>query len=207
MRDARLKIRGSFFGKHVLVQARHGRVDFLHHAAEITDQRTAFASEIVDAGLARAVEVGVWLQKGFRHARWHGDTDKAIAKQTGNPNGEFASLRNLHVIINLERNGDPVAFANDTRSARNFADTRAREQNIRAFQQSAGIAETDGEGVVSFETLPQSAELHHERAEHRQPGENKNADLKFQTSLVPVHFEFLLSILALLWRRLCQPPK
>src|SRR5438093_12778348 len=172
------------------MQPSDGRVDLLVNAPQVAHERAAVAGKIVDAGLARAVEVGVWLQKVFRHARWHGDTDKAIAKQTGTANGEFASLWNFHVIINLQLDGDTVSFADQTRPARNFPDARAREQNVRSFQQAAGVTEADRKRIVSFETFPQPAKLHHQRTQHRQSGKNKDADLKFQTSLVPVHFAF-----------------
>src|SRR5437016_11175060 len=117
MRDARLEVLGACFGKHILIQPRDGSVDLLDNAAQVAHQRAAFASEIVNAGIARAVEVSVWLQKGFRRAGRHRDTDKAIAEQAGTADREFASLRNFHVIINLERNRDTVAFANETRPA------------------------------------------------------------------------------------------
>src|SRR6266403_3926686 len=190
MRNARPKILGRLFGKHVVVQSRHGGVDLLDNTAKIANQRTAFAGEIVDTGLTRAIEIGVWLQEFCRHTGWHGDTDKAIAKQTGTANGEFASLWNFHVIINLQGDGDAVSFADQTRPARNFPDARAREQTVRSFQQAAGVAKADRKRIVSFETFPQPAELHHQRAQHCQPGKNKDANLKFQTSLVPVHFAF-----------------
>src|SRR6266480_6085868 len=101
MRNARLQIRGSFFGKDILVQARHRCVEFLHDAAEITDQCATFAGEIVDAGFAGAIEVGVWLQEFCRYARRHSDTDKSVTKQTGTSNREFASFGNFYVIVNL----------------------------------------------------------------------------------------------------------
>src|SRR5437762_1116684 len=190
MRNARPEILGSLFGKHVFVQPPHGGVDLLNNTAKIANQRAAFAGEIVDTGLTRAIEIGVWLQEFCRHTGWHGDTDKAIAKQTGTANSKFAFLRNFHVIINLQRDGDTVSFADQTWPARNFPDARAREQNVRSFQQAAGVTEADRKRIVSFETFPQPAKLHHQRTQHRQSGKNKDADLKFQTSLVPVHFAF-----------------
>ena len=55
MRNARPEIRSRFLGKNLLVQARYSRIEFLHNPANVTDQRATFASEIVDAGLARSI--------------------------------------------------------------------------------------------------------------------------------------------------------
>ena len=42
--------------KCLLIQARDRRVDILHRAAQILDQRAAFPREIVEAGFARPVD-------------------------------------------------------------------------------------------------------------------------------------------------------
>src|SRR5207249_11036144 len=57
----------------------------------------------------------------------------------------FASFRDLNVIINLQRHIHALAFANHSWTARDFTDLRAREQNIRTFQQSTRVIEADGE--------------------------------------------------------------
>src|SRR5262249_23806297 len=101
--------------------------------------------------------------------------------------GEFASLRNFDVIVNLQRNGDPITFTNQARAARNLADPRAGQQDVRAFQQTTRVVKSDGERVVSLEPFPQPAELHHQRAEHREAVKNKNAYFEFHPRLVPVH--------------------
>jgi hypothetical protein len=43
--------------------------------------------------------------------------------------------------------------------------------------------------------------LDEQRAYHRQSHKNKNTNFKFQTSLVPVHIECLLSVLLLIFAR------
>src|SRR5438552_18797071 len=130
MRNARPEILGSLFGEHGFVQRRHGGVDRLDNTAKIANQRAAFAGEIVDTGLTRTIEIGVWLQEFCRHTGWHGDTNKAIAKQTGTANRKFASVWNCHVIINLQLDRDTVSFAYQSWPVRIFAVARAREYAV-----------------------------------------------------------------------------
>jgi hypothetical protein len=53
---------------------------------------------------------------------------------------------------------------NQPRTVCDFSDSRTGEQDIGAFQQPACIVEANGEGVISFETLPKPAELYDQRA-------------------------------------------
>src|SRR6266513_2448377 len=117
MRNARLEILRRLFGENILIQARHSGVEFLDNATQVANQRPAFTSEIVDTGLTRAIEVSIWLQEFCRRAGWHSDTDEAISQQTRTPNREFTAIRNFNVIVNLQRNGNAVAFADQTRPA------------------------------------------------------------------------------------------
>src|SRR4029077_17412962 len=110
--------------------------------------------------------------------------------------GELASVRNLYVIINLQRHFDAVAFANHARAASDFSNSRAGEQNIGPFQKAARIGKSDRERIISFEAFTQPTELHDQRAEHRQADKDKCGDFEFQTSLAPIHLEILLSNLS-----------
>src|SRR5205823_14868010 len=102
MRNARPEILGSLFGKHVFVQPRHGGVDLLNNTAKIANQRAAFAGEIVDTWLTRAIEIWVWSQVFCRGTGWRRDTDKASAKHTGTAFATFAFLRHFYVLINVQ---------------------------------------------------------------------------------------------------------
>src|SRR6266516_1811180 len=99
MLHARLQILHVRRGECVLIQTVHRRVDLLHGHTEIGHKRAAFAREIVNAGLSHAADVGVWRQKSLRLPRRHDHVYEAIAEQPGTSDGEFATFRNLNVLI------------------------------------------------------------------------------------------------------------
>src|SRR5439155_16238607 len=136
------------------IQAVHSRVDLLDRPAEIVHESAAFARQIVDAGLARTADIRVRRQIRLRLPRRHRYIYEPIAKQTRTSDCEFGAFRDLNVIINFHRHSHATAFPNQPWSVRDLSNSRAGEQDIRAFQESARIVEADGEGVISFETLP-----------------------------------------------------
>src|SRR5438094_9758289 len=101
MLHARLQILHVRRGECVLIQAVHSRVDLWHSPAEIGHKRAAFACEIVNAGFSRAADVGVWREKSLPLPGRHQQVYEGITEQTGTSDCEFASFRNLNVIINL----------------------------------------------------------------------------------------------------------
>src|SRR5439155_7327773 len=123
----------------------------------------------------------------FWLVRRHGHVDESVAEETGTADRDFAALGDFDVVVNLQRHLHAVAFAHHPRTARHLADLRAGQQYIRAFEQTARITETHREGVICFESLAESPELHDERTEHGQTDKNKGADFKFQTTFVPIH--------------------
>ena len=135
----------------------------MHCPAKIAYERTAFTREVVDASFTRAVDVGIWRQESLWLAGRHRHVYEPIAEQPGTSDGEFASFRDLNVIVNLQRYIHALAFAHHSRTTRDFSDFRACEQNIGTFQQAAGVVEANGETIIRFEALAQSAELHDER--------------------------------------------
>ena len=163
-------------------------------SAKIIHQSAALFGKIINTSLACSIDICVRRQIPFWGARRGRHDNKSIAQQAGTSNREFRTLRNLDVIINFQRHSHATALANQPRTAGHLSNSRAGQQDIGAFQQSAGIGETNREGVIGLETLAQPAELHEQRAYHRQSNKNKNADFEFQSSFVPIHFEVLLSI-------------
>src|SRR5581483_5081365 len=164
MLHAGLQVLHVLGGKSFLIQLGHSRVDLLNCSAEIVHQRATFAREIVDAGLARTADIcirrqiSLWLPGGYRYIY------KSIAQQTRTSDCEFGALRDLNVIINFQRYSNTTTFANQPRSPGDLSNSRAGEQDISAFQEPAGVVEANGEGIISFETLSQPAELHDQSA-------------------------------------------
>src|SRR5438876_691607 len=106
------------FGRElVLIQPRHGSVDLLHSAAEIVHERAAFAGEIVNAGLACTIDIGIRRQISFWQPGRYRYIYEPIAKQTGTSHREFGSFRDLNVIISLQRYNHATTFANQPRTA------------------------------------------------------------------------------------------
>src|SRR5918996_2633965 len=163
MLHARFQIFHVRGGKRVLVQAIHSRVDLLHGPAELAHQRPALAGEIVNASLARTADRSVRRKIRLRLPGRHRYIYEPIAEQTGTSDRELGPLRDLNVIINFQWHSYATAF-NQPRTVCDLPNSRAGEQDIGAFQQAACIVEANGKGVIGFETLPQSAELHDERA-------------------------------------------
>src|SRR5207247_8223537 len=120
-------------GECVLIQTVHSCVDLLHSPAEIAHKRAAFACQVVNAGLSRATAMSIRRQKSLWLAGRHHHGYEAIAEQTGTSDDEFATFRNLNVLINLQRYIHTLAFANHSRTTRDFSNFGPREQNIRAF--------------------------------------------------------------------------
>src|SRR4029077_17370241 len=103
--------------------------------------------------------------------------------QSGTSHRELATLWEFNVFVNSQRNGHSLAFAQQPRTPRNSSNLGATQQHIRAFKQTAGVFESDGQIVVDFETFAESAEFQHEPSDHGQPDGNKNADFKLKGAI------------------------
>src|SRR5436190_3462909 len=167
MRHTRLQIFHVRRRKCVLTQPRCSYVDLLHSPTELFHERSAFAREVVDASFTRTAdicvprEIRLWLPGRHRYIY------EPIAKQTGTSDGKFRPFGDLNVIINLQRYVHALAFANHSRTTRDFSNLRAREQNVGAFQQPARIIEANGERIISSKAFAETPELHNQRTEHR----------------------------------------
>src|SRR5882724_4304200 len=148
----------------ILIQSRRDHVDLLDRPAQIGHECAAFPCKIVNASFTRTTDVGIWRQKSLRLTGRHRHVYESVAKQTGTSDSEFTSFRDLNVIINLQRYIHALAFANHSWTARDFSDLRAREQDIRTFQQPARVAEPDGERIISSKAFAKATELHDQRA-------------------------------------------
>src|SRR2546425_1665870 len=107
-----------------------------------------------EAGLARSADIRFGRRIRLRLPRGHRYIYEPIAKQTRTSDCEFGAFRDFNVTINFQRHSHASAFPNQPWSVRDLSNSRAGEQDIRAFQESARIVEANGEGVISFETLP-----------------------------------------------------
>src|SRR5207247_9481963 len=98
--------------ERVLIQPRHGGVDLLHSAAEIVHERAAFAGEIVNAGLACTIDIGIRRQISFWQPGRYRYIYEPIAKQTGTSHREFGTFRDLTLIITFTRYNHAATFTN-----------------------------------------------------------------------------------------------
>jgi hypothetical protein len=113
-----------------------------HRAPQIAYQKAALSREIVQTSFTGSLDCRVLGDKIGRLAGRHGHRHKAIAQKTRTAYGKFAARGNFYIIENPQRNIHPLSGASQPRPIRDTADFRARQQNVGAFEQAAGVRES-----------------------------------------------------------------
>src|SRR6266480_12344 len=180
MIDARSQILHRFGRERFGIQSCECAINVLHGPAQILDQLAPGMSQVIDPSRTRAIHYRVFREVLLRRTGWGDHIDESIAQQSRTSHRELAALRNLYVLVNSYRHGHALAFAQQSRSARNPSNLRATKQNIRALKQTAGVFESNRQIVVNFEAFAEPAEFQHEPPDHSQPDGNENADFKFE---------------------------
>src|SRR5439155_9227066 len=186
MIDARSQIMHRFGRERFGIQSCECAIDVLHRPAQLLDQLASGMSQVIHTGRTRPIHYRVFREILLRRTGWGDHIDESIAQQSRTSHRELAALRNLYVFIYSYRYGHALAFAQQSRPARNPSNLRATKQNIRAFKQTAVVFESNRQIVVNFEAFAEPAEFQHEPSDHGQPDGDENADFKFEGA-VAIH--------------------
>ena len=97
----------------------------------------------------------------FRDVTDHGHRDETVSQETRTADGEDASLRDLHHLVDPERYGDTTHVGKHLGRGGNLTDLGAGEHHIGTLEKAAGVMILDGERIVFLHALPEAAEIEH----------------------------------------------